>query len=238
MDELKNQQKQTKGYSVSSGIKLAKVQRKAWYQKYERSTLIYLAIIIFLPAIAITKFAIDMNSHSRSLSIIMSDLRSSDEAGGYVKVNGREDSPKTKLLIDLLKIYGFHPYLEANDDLYEPTVSLSSESDINMYTIVKALGTAKVTDFHDGYADKILLYGSDGDDATARAKKSLDEKSIVYQYVNYGAEDPAKDGYNARLYVSGYDPDSVNKDTMLEVNGKLYPNPDLFTVISNMKQQQ
>lgn len=239
MDELKNQQKPTnKGYSVSSGIKLAKIQRKAWYQNYERSTLIYLAILFILPLIAITKFAYDMNNHSRSLDIIVHELKSGDEAGGYVKVNGKEDSPRTKLLIDLLKIYGLHPYLEANDDLYDPTVSLSSASDVNMYTILKALATTKVTNFHDGYVDKVLLYGTDGDDATARAKKMLDDKSIVYQYINLASDDPAKDGYNARLYVSGFDPESANKDAMLEVNGKLYPDPDLFTVISNMKQQQ
>ncbi len=238
MDELKNEQKPNKGYSVSSGIKLAKVQHKKWYSKYEKSTLIYLAILILLPLMAITKFAYDLNNHNRSLVIIMSVLRSGDEAGGYVKVNGKEDSPRTKLLIDLLKIYGFHPYLEANDDLYEPTVSLSSDSDINMFTILKVLATAKVTNFHEGYADKILLYGSDGDDATARAKKILDDKGIVYQFVNFNTDDPAKDGYAARLYISGFDPESVNKDVLLEVNGKLYPDPELFSVLNTMKQQQ
>lgn len=237
MDELKNQKKESKGYSVSSGIMLAKIKKKTWYEKYEKSTLIYLAILIILPLIAVTKFAYDFNNHNRSLEIIITDLRSGDEAGGYVKVNGKDDSPKTKMLIDLLKIYGFHPYLESNDEQYDPTVSVSSVSDINMDTMIKALQTIKVSNFHDGYADKILLYGTDGDAATDRAKKMLDDKSIVYQFVNLASEDPAKEGYMARLYVSGYDPEAVNKDAMLEYQGKLYPDPDLFTVIGNLKQQ-
>lgn len=237
MDEMEKERLPHNGIKVESGIKLAKIERKpSWYSKLDKSLVFSLLIVIFLPIFALSKCEYDSRQHSRSLDIIYNAMKRGEASGGYTKVNGKEDSPQTKFMMDVLKIYGFHPYLESNPDLAEPRLSLSSDTTINMATLIKALSTAPISNFHEGYSNAILLYGYDGDNATLKAKSMLDGKSIVYQFINLNSDDPAKDGMGARLFVSGFDPENANKDVMLEYKGKLYPNPDLFPVIDKMTQ--
>lgn len=237
MDEMDKQRSQQTGIKVESGIRLAKIERApSWYSKLDKTVVVSLLILILLPIFALTKCEYDTREHTRSLDIIYNAMKRSEASGGYIKVNGKEDSPLTKFMMDLLKIYGFHPYLESNPDLVEPKLSLSSDTTIDLATLKKALSVVPITNFHEGYNNAILLYGYDGDNSTSKAKSMLDAKSIVYQFVNLSGDDPAKDGMAARLFVSGFDPESVNKDTMLEYKGKLYPDPDLFAVIEKMTQ--
>jgi len=202
---------------------------------------IVLGVIILIIAVICLKFLVTEKYYNNYLTSVIATMKEEQQSSGFISLSGDEKTRQTQLMIELLKIYGFTPSVEQHDDIDGTAVILSKDLYVKSTTIFDALKKMKIVDFHAGYDKKIpIVYGDNENPLTSDIRGMLDNIGKSYVYIDVMGEDPAVLGISARLYLSGYLQleDLGNKDLKgpyLEYQGKMYPYPELLSVIKKMK---
>lgn len=199
-----------------------------------KNKLTILGILLALILIAVFTYVRNNQYYQNS---VIATLRAQQESTGYIIISGPENTRKTNTMVELLKAYGFKTVVEGTDALTPPTVTLSDTVHVDMETLIPILKRMKVQNFHDGYdANSIVVYGITEDKNAQNARETLDKKGIQYEYIDINSDNPSVLGIDARLILSGYDPEIIDDSALaLEYKGKMYSGPDALKVINKMQ---
>lgn len=198
-----------------------------------KNKMMVIAIIIAVIFIGIVTYNRNNNYYYNSLA---ATLRAQQQSSGYIVVTGNGGSKDTRTMVELLKIYGFKATVEEGPDNVPPKIDFGNLS-IDLPILITLSKRMKIENFHDGVDENTLIvYGIYMDKDVDKARAVLDDKQVLYTYVDLKSEDPSAFGVYARLIASGFDPQKYEgRNLFLEYRGKVYPADEALIIIKKMQ---
>lgn len=192
----------------------------------------YVLLTLFIGLMVFFYFMNNIFHHHSLKKELMGEQR----RNSYVRIMTVEGHPGNKVLMQLAVMYGFRPVIQPPTGNRIQIIMANGKS-MSAPEFIATMQMLPVRDFHPGAArNTIYLYGVEGCPYAQRAESMLKARGIKYIYVDLNNQsDPAMDGFEARIFASGYPPNTSTRNPYLEYNGKIYQNPDLYNVIPKIK---
>ena len=193
----------------------------------------YPILMLVIPIVAI--FILFVGYKNITSAPLTKEIINEQSAHSFIVLYSPETHPVTKVLQQIAAMYGLQTMIKPPLG-NEVKVGIASGKIMSAKDFVNALQNVPIYNFHPGsQPGTIYLYTVEACPYAEKARQMLKSKGIPFIEVNLNdSSNPAMDGLEARVIVSGYEGAGI-RNPYLEYNNKIYPNPDLYNVIENIQ---